>query len=96
MGETIVAEDYVTDVIADKRSEDYKLIDFDNDDLGEDGVFPGSGEPEWELFDLKKDPLELFNVYHDPAYAKVVADMTRKLDAHMLEIGDVPRHQPIG
>ena len=31
---------------------DYKLIYWYNDDCGEDGANPGSGPPEWELFDL--------------------------------------------
>ena len=31
------------------------------------------------LFDLEKDPYELHNVYHDPAYAEVVAELTAEL-----------------
>ena len=34
---------------------------------------------QWELFDLEKDPLELRNVYNDPAYARTVADMKAEL-----------------
>lgn len=34
---------------------------------------------EWELYDRKKDPLELTSVYDDPAYADVVATMKQKL-----------------
>jgi arylsulfatase A-like enzyme len=34
---------------------------------------------EWELYDRKKDPRELNNVYNDPAYAKVVEELTQKL-----------------
>jgi arylsulfatase A-like enzyme len=76
------------------RDKDYKLIYWYNEDLGEPGANPGTGpeEKEWELFDLQKDPLELFNVYHDPAYADVAKTMTAKLDAEMLRIGDVPEH----
>ena len=33
----------------------------------------------WELFDLKKDPQEMKNVYGDPAYQKVVASMKKQL-----------------
>ncbi len=36
---------------------------------------------EWELYDRKNDPLELINVYDDPAYAEVVEALTRKLEA---------------
>ncbi|MHC4133250.1 MAG: sulfatase/phosphatase domain-containing protein, partial [Planctomycetota bacterium] len=49
------------------RTERYKLIHFYYDiDC-------------WELFDLKKDPLELTNLYDDPAYADVVEGLTKKL-----------------
>jgi len=74
------------------RTKEYKLIYWYNQDFGETGANPGTDEPQWELFDLRKDPLELFNVYHDPAYAQVVKEMTGKLDAEMLRIGDVPCH----
>lgn len=34
---------------------------------------------EWELYDRKKDGNEMNNVYSDPAYAEVVADLHKKL-----------------
>ncbi len=34
---------------------------------------------EWELYDRKKDPMEMNNVYNDPEYAGVVEEMTAKL-----------------
>ena len=34
----------------------------------------------WELYDLKKDPHELNNVYNDPAYADVVKQLKAELD----------------
>jgi arylsulfatase A-like enzyme len=74
------------------RTHDYKLIYWYNEDCREEGANPGTDEPEWELFDLKKDPRELNNVYHDPAYAETVKEMTAKLDAEMLRIGDTPMH----
>jgi arylsulfatase A-like enzyme len=46
---------------------DYKLVHFYYD------------IDEWEFYDRKKDSLELNNVYHDPAYAEVVKQMTEKL-----------------
>jgi arylsulfatase A-like enzyme len=76
------------------RDKDYKIIYWYNEDLGEPGANPGTGpeEKEWELFDLGKDPLELFNVYHDPAYADMVKMMTAKLESEMRRIGDIPAH----
>lgn len=46
----------------------YKLIHFyyDMDD--------------WELLDLEKDPMEMKNVYNDPAYADVQQDLHRQLE----------------
>jgi len=37
-------------------------------------------EDAWELIDRKKDPLELKNVYDDPAYFKVRKELHRRLD----------------
>ena len=34
---------------------------------------------EWELYDRKKDPMEMQNEYHNPEYADVVADLTAQL-----------------
>jgi len=36
----------------------------------------------WELFDLKKDPKEMNNVYGDPAYANAV----KKLKAELIRL----------
>lgn len=74
------------------RTHDYKLIYWYYDPLDQPGANPDTLEPEWELFDLEKDPLEVLNVYDDPAYADVVMTMTDKLNAEMLRIGDVPVH----
>lgn len=50
-------------------TEDFKLIHFYFD------------VDEWELYDRKKDPMEMNNVYDDPAYADTVAQMKEKLTA---------------
>ncbi len=51
-------------------TEDYKLVHFYYD------------VDEWELYDRKKDQLELLNVYDDPAYATVV----KRLHAQLTEM----------
>jgi arylsulfatase A-like enzyme len=43
---------------------------------------------EWELIDRVKDPQELRNVYQDPAYAPVVAELHRKLVELRKQYGD--------
>ncbi|KAH7324251.1 alkaline-phosphatase-like protein [Stachybotrys elegans] len=75
--------------IRDKR---YKLIYWYNEDFGLEGTQPGGEEKEWELFDCEKDPLELFNCYHEAEYASVVRVMMKKLEDKMAEIGDEPVH----
>ena len=57
------------------RTDRYKLIYFH--DLHE-----------WELFDLQKDPHELFSVYNDPAYASVVKDLKKEMERLRKELGD--------
>src|SRR3546814_12508920 len=75
--------------IGDQR---YKLIYGYNEPLDRPGARSGGGPPEWELFDCVADPLELLNVFHDPAMAGIVRDMIAKLDAKLAEIGDIPAH----
>jgi arylsulfatase A-like enzyme len=43
---------------------------------------------EWELYDRLNDPQELKNVYADPAYASVVAELTEKLAGLRKQYGD--------
>jgi arylsulfatase A-like enzyme len=77
------------------RNQRYKLIYWYMDNLDLPGTKPGGGEPEWELFDCEKDPLELFNCYSQSEYAEVVREMTILLENKMREIGDEPRHKLI-
>jgi arylsulfatase A-like enzyme len=48
-------------------TEDYKLAHFYYD------------VDEWELYDRKKDPNEMNNVYDDPAYAEIVVKLKKDL-----------------
>ncbi len=43
---------------------------------------------EWELYDRKNDKMEMKNVYNDPAYADVVADLHQKLDDMRVKYDD--------
>ena len=45
---------------------------------------------QWELFDLAKDPLEMKNVYEDPAYAATVKDLKAELARLQAELKDDP------
>ena len=57
------------------RNERYKLIYFHRID-------------QWELFDLKKDPHELNNIYADPAYAGTVKELKREMERLRKELND--------
>jgi arylsulfatase A-like enzyme len=57
------------------RTEGHKLIYFNKLD-------------QWELFDLKRDPQELKNVYQDPAYAEVVKRLKTELYRLKKELKD--------
>jgi arylsulfatase A-like enzyme len=43
---------------------------------------------EWELYDIKADPLEMKNVYNDPAYASVKKDLHKRLEKLMARYKD--------
>ncbi len=78
------------------RTERYKLIYFYNDGLGLPGTSSHVYPPVWEMYDLAKDPSELRNVAHDPAYADVRQRLTRRLWRLQAELGDTPHpSQPV-
>ncbi len=58
------------------RTERYKLVRFYYDIKA------------WELYDLEKDPLEMNNVYGDPAYADITAQLKRELSRLQMKYGD--------
>jgi N-acetylglucosamine-6-sulfatase len=58
------------------RTERYKLIHF-------------FGTDEWELYDLRNDPVEIHNLYADPEYREVRDRLKGELD-HLLKKYDVP------
>lgn len=47
-------------------------------------------EPEWELFDLQDDPLEMHNVYSDPQYVDIVEELKAKLRRLQRQVDDQP------
>ncbi len=78
------------------RTDRYKLIYYYNDGFG----LPFTGfftyPPEWELYDLEADPAELRNVYDDPAYAEVRAELTAAMWREQSRVGDAPHpSQPV-
>ena len=76
------------------RTLHHKLIYYYADALGQPGAIDDSREPEWELFDLDADPHELMNVYGDPAYVAVKAELTAELYRLQAKVGDTPYDHP--
>ena len=74
------------------RNQRYKIIYWYNEGFDLPGTNQGGEDKEWELFDCQNDPLELFNVYSDPSYKKIIKRMKKELTKIMLEIGDEPEH----
>ena len=61
------------------RTREYKLIFFYGLPLDAPGARPRATPAYWELYDLKKDPREMNNIYGDPEYAEVVKKMRAAL-----------------
>jgi arylsulfatase A-like enzyme len=89
------------------RTHRHKLIYYYYDGCGQKGTkhasIDGSDqilnieglEPEWELYDLKKDPMELNNLIKDPSYADVVKELKNELHRLQAEIGDERYHKDL-
>ena len=74
------------------RDQSYKLVYWYNEGFNLPGTNHGGEDREWELFDCKKDPMELFNEIDNPKYANVKKKMLELLNEKMAEIGDEPVH----
>lgn len=76
------------------RTKDYKLIFFYGLPLDAAGAVNQPTQPGWELYDLRKDPHEMRNVYADPAYREIVRDLKARLLAIKQEVGDTDQRYP--
>jgi len=78
------------------RTKTHKLIYYYSDGLGETGAnSKETYEPEWEMFDLEKDPAEMKSVIDDPAYAETAAELKRELHRLQAEVGDERYHKDV-
>lgn len=75
------------------RTHIHKLIYYYADPLAIEGNTGHAEEPEWELFDLQRDPYELRSVYGEPGYAGLTAELTEILHELQAAVGDQP-HVP--
>ncbi|MDA4892548.1 sulfatase family protein [Microbacterium resistens] len=76
------------------RTKEHKLICYYGAGLGVPGASDRVFEPEWELYDLRRDPTEIHNVVDDPAYAEIRAELERTLARYQEHYGDLPYTGP--
>jgi arylsulfatase A-like enzyme len=72
------------------RTDRWKLIYYYGKPLGMTGAHPPDSTPDWELLDMRSDPREMKNLYHDPKYAPVVTRLKAEMDRLQREAGDAP------
>ena len=79
------------------RTKDYKLIFFYGLPLDAE-IYAKTPHPPttpgWELYDLRKDPMELHNVYANPEYAKVRDDLKMELLRVKEQVRDTDEKYP--
>jgi len=46
---------------------------------------------QWELYDLREDPVEMINLYDDPDHKNVVEKLKQELKRLQNELGDDPQ-----
>ena len=66
------------------RNQRYKIIYWYSDGFDLPGTNHGGEDKEWELFDCKRDPLELLNLANDKNFNEVFSRMKLILTKKML------------
>ena len=66
------------------RTKQFKLIYY----YGADYQGMNQTPPAWELYDMKRDPHELNNLYDDPSYRDKMKDLKKRLAALRKRVGD--------
>jgi arylsulfatase A-like enzyme len=61
------------------RTSQWKLIYYYGKALGSSGAIDRDTPPEWELFDMARDPHEMNNLYEDSKHQKVVSELKAEL-----------------
>ncbi|TWT79882.1 Arylsulfatase [Planctomycetes bacterium CA13] len=72
------------------RTKEYKLIFFYGCDYDGGEQTP----PAWEMYDLKRDPQELHNVYDNPEYQAIRDELKSQFAQLRKDIGDDGTHHP--
>lgn len=77
------------------RTDRYKLVFYYGKSLGMKGTKDITVEPaEWELYDLKEDPHEMRNLYHDPTKKDLIVKLKKQLLELKKKYGDEDSNYP--
>ena len=76
------------------RTDRYKLIFYYALPLGMKGTNEMSLIPEWELYDLKEDPMEMKNIYHDAGNENLIKELKTELLKLKKQYGDEDGNYP--
>lgn len=76
------------------RNDRYKLAFFYGLPLDMTYHTKNSTTPEWEFFDLQKDPKELNNAYNNPEYKDIISEMKKELLRLRKKLGDTDQKYP--
>lgn len=77
------------------RTDRYKLVFYYAQQLGMTGSKDEPLVPEWELYDLRKDPLEMHNLYRDPRYRNIIKKLKKELLQQKKQYGDEDSARPL-
>jgi len=76
------------------RNKRYKLAFFYGLPLNMTDVSKETTPPAWEFYDLKKDPHENHNAYHDAEYQDIIKEMKKELLKQRKRVGDTDDKYP--
>ncbi|MCP4974687.1 MAG: sulfatase [Maribacter sp.] len=77
------------------RNARYKLAFFYGQDLEKQGTSKEITKPEWEFYDLEKDPKEMHNAYGDVEYATIIKEMKYSILEERKKYGDLDTNSPV-
>ncbi len=76
------------------RTDRYKLIFYYGRTLGMMSAKNEIRTPEWELYDLQEDPMEMKNLYNDPSKKELIKELKIKLLELKRQYGDEDSNYP--
>ena len=76
------------------RTDRYVLTFYYGKALGKKGARELEYTPDWELFDLKQDPAEMHNIYHEKGHERLIRKLKKQLQDLKRQYGDTDESYP--